>query len=156
MRGIMGRPEIRVETRPVKMRMRWLRVGMQGVSVGMLGMWRIRVECENQGGNVVNQGGNAGNRGGNAGSQGENAGNRGGNARNQGDSLWESSCLLLRLKPRRGAFHHPGFMGRCPTISHTSFALSTKSKSSPLKKWGRGVSPRFHVLVFVFGVNQEN
>ena len=53
---------------------------MQGVSVGMLGMWRIRVECENQGGNVVNQGGNAG-------SQGENAGNRGGNARNQGDSL---------------------------------------------------------------------
>ena len=54
-------------------------------------------------------------------------GNEGGNAGNQADSLWKFSCLLLRLKFRsaRGAFHHPAFMGNCPTISHTFFALST-------------------------------
>ena len=62
--------------------------------------------------------------------------NQGGNAGNQGDSLRESSCLLLRLKSRsaRGAFHHPAFMGSCPTISHTYFALSTKWMSSPSRK----------------------
>ena len=59
---------------------------------------------------------------------GVNVVNGGGNAGNQGGSLGESSCLLLRLKSRsvRRAFHHPAFMGSCPTISHTFFALSTK------------------------------
>ena len=50
--------------------------------------------------------------------------------------LCENLCLLLRLKSRsaRGAFHHPTFMGSCPTISHTYFALSTKWTSSPSRK----------------------
>ena len=34
-------------------------------------------------------------------------------------------------------------------------ALSTEWVSSPSKKWERGVSPSFHLVVFVFGVNQE-
>ena len=95
---------------------------------------------------------------GNAGNGGRNAGNQGGIAGtgNQGDYLRESSCFFLRLKSRRarGAFHHPAFLGSCPTISHTLFAFSTKWISSPSRKWGRGVSPRFHILVFVFSVNQ--
>ena len=122
--------------------------------------------ARNQGGNAGNQGGNAGNQGGNTGNQGGNAGNRGGNFRNagnvgnqggnrrklgenvwnqggnaanQGDSLWESSCLLLRLKSRsaRGAFHHPAFMGSYPTISHTYFTFSTKWMGSSSRKWER-------------------
>ena len=57
-----------------------------------------------------------------------NLGNQSGNAENQGNSLGESSCLLLRLKSRsaRVAFHHAAFMGSCPTISYTFFALFTK------------------------------
>ena len=85
----------------------------------------------NQGGNARNQSGNVGNEGGNVGNQCENAGNQGGNAGNQCDSLWESSCLLLRLISRsaRGAFHHPALMDSCPTSSHRFFALSTWGKS---------------------------
>ena len=50
--------------------------------------------------------------------------------------LRENLCLLLRLKSRslRGAFHHPDFIGSCPTISYTIFALSTKWMSSPSRK----------------------
>ena len=107
---------------------------------------------------VGNAGGNAGNGGENAGNAGGNAGNWDGNVGNQGDSSWGPSCLLLWLKfpSARWAFHHPIFMGSCPTISHTFFALSTNRMSSPSRKWGRGVNPRFYLLVFVFGVNQEN
>ena len=73
---------------------------------------------------------------GNTGNQRRNAGNQGGNAGNQGDSLWKCSCLLLRLKSRsaRVAFNYTGFMGSCPTIGHTLFALSTKWMSSPSRK----------------------
>ena len=80
--------------------------------------------AENHGGNAGNQGRNVGNQGGNAGNQGRNAGNQGGNAGNQSDSLWKSSCLLLRLKSwiARGAFHHPAFMGNCETIGHTIYS----------------------------------
>ena len=115
---------------------RGIRVGTRGIRVGT---WWIKV-------------GMWGDQGGNAGSGGRNAGNGGGNAGNHGDFLWESLCLLLRLKSRssRGAFHHSAFMGSCPTISHTFFALSTKWMSCPSRKWGRGVSPRFHLLIFVF------
>ena len=79
---------------------------------------------------MENQGGNAENGGGNA----WNPGNQGRSAGNQDDSLWESSCLLLRLKSwsARGAFHHPALM------SHTLFALSTKWMSFPSRTWGRG------------------
>ena len=108
-------------------------------------------ECGKWGWECGESGWDAGNQGGNAENQGKNAGN-------QSDSLWESSWLLLRLNSRsaRGAFHHPALIGSCPTISHMYFALPTKWMSSPSRKWGRGVSPRFHILVFVFGVNQEN
>ena len=139
-RRMMGTQGIRVGTWGIRVGKQGIRVGMWGIKVGMQGMawewWKCR-EC----GEWV----------GNAGNQGENAGNH-------GDSSWESSCLSLRLKSRsvRGAFHPPGVMGSWPTISHTPFALSTKWMSSSSRKWGLGFSPRFHLLVFVFGVNQEN
>ena len=46
-----------------------------------------------------------------------------------------------------------------PTISHTFLALSTQwVSSSPSRKWRRGASPRFHLIVYclVFGVSKEN
>ena len=51
---------------------------------------------------------------------------------NQGDSLLESLRLLLSLKSRcvRKAYRHSAFMGKCLTISHTFFALSTQWMSS--------------------------
>ena len=64
-----------------------------------------------------------GNAGGNAGNGGENAGNAGGNAGN-----WDGNVVfiaLAKISSARLAFHHPIFMGSCPTISHTFFALST-------------------------------
>ena len=65
--------------------------------------------------------------------------------------IWCESSLLLRLKSRseRGVSHHLAFMGNCPTISHIFFALSTQWMSSPSTEWGRGVSPRFHIIAFV-------
>ena len=119
------------------------------------GEWWKRVES---GWDAGNQGENAGNQGGNAGIGVGNAGNAGiqvGNAGNQANSLWESSCLLLRLNSRstKGAFHHPDFMGSCPTTSHTFFVLSTKWMSELLcirsywSRWCVGVSqawPKVH------------
>ena len=83
--------------------------------------------AEDQSGNTGNEGGNAENRVGNVGNQSGNAESQGGNARNQGDSSWESSWLSLRLKSQsaRGAFHHPLFMGCCPTIIYTFFFFFT-------------------------------
>ena len=61
-------------------------------------------------------------------------------------------CLLFRLTSRRerGASHHPAFMDNCPTISHTffSFIYPVDAFLLPLRKWGRGVSPRFHPIIF--------
>ena len=64
---------------------------------------------------------------------------------------------MFRLNPRnaRGASHHLALMGNWPTIIHTFLPLSTQWKSSPSRKWGCGVSPKFHLAVFVFVVNQE-
>ena len=86
---------------------RGITVGKRGIKVRMRGMGWECWEC------------------GECGESGWECGNRGGNAGNQCDSLWESSCLLLRLKSQsgRGAFHHSAFMGSCPTISHTYFVL---------------------------------
>ena len=99
---------IRVGTWGITVGTRGIKVGMWGIGVGILGM---------------------------RGMWGIRVGMQG----NQGDSLWESSCLLLWLKSRsaRGAFHHPAFMGTCPTISHTYLALPTKWITSPSKKWER-------------------
>ena len=73
--------------------------------------------------------------------------------------LVEWSCILLRLKSRiaRGASYgyHPAFMGSWPNISHTFSALSSRWMNL-FRKWGHGVSTRFHRIVLVFGVNQEN
>ena len=58
-------------------------------------------------------------------------------------------CLLIPLKSpsTRGASHHPVSMSNCPTISHTSLALSTQWMSFLSRKWRRGVSPRCHLIV---------
>ena len=55
----------------------------------------------------------------------------------------------------RGASHHPAFMGNWPTIIHTFLALSTLWMSSPSRKWRLGVSPWFHLVALVFGVDEE-
>ena len=95
---------------------------------------------------VGNTGGNAGNAGENAGNGGRNAGNWDGNVGNQGDSSWGSLCLLLWLKFRsaRWAFHHPIFMGSCPTITHTFFAFYQADEFSfkEMRTWGQSkISP---------------
>ena len=71
---------------------------------------------------------------------------------------WLGVLAMLRLKlwSARRASYHPAFVGKWPTIIHTFLALSTNWMSSPSKKLGRGVSPRFRLFVFVYGVNQEN
>ena len=63
-------------------------------------------------------------------------------------------CFLLQNTRR--AFHHPAFMDSCPTISHMFSALSTKWICPPSRKWGHEISPRLHLIVLVFAVNQEN
>ena len=102
--------------------------------------------------------GNAGNHGGNAKNRGGSAGNKGGDVGNQGNSLGEASYLLLWLKSRRamGALYHLIFTGSCPTISHTFFVLSINLMGFPSRKRRCVVSPRFHLLIFVFGVIYEN
>ena len=46
--------------------------------------------------------------------------------------VWCESSLLLQLKSHsmRGASHHLAFMGNCPTVSYTFFALPTQWMSS--------------------------
>ena len=63
--------------------------------------------------------------------------------------------IIIQLKPwsARGASHHLAFLGNWPTTIHMYLALSTQWMSSSSRKW---VSPRYHLVVFVFGVNQEN
>ena len=77
---------------------------------------------------------------------------------NQSDSFGEASYLLLCLKSRRaiGAFYHSAFTGSCLTISHTFFVLSINLMGFSSRKRRRVVSPRFHLLIFVFGVIDEN
>ena len=58
--------------------------------------------------------------------------------------------LWLKSWSEREVSYHPVFIGSCPTISHTFFALYTKWMSSPLTKWGGRISLRFHLIVFVF------
>ena len=62
---------------------------------------------------------------------------------------------MLRLKPwsAKGASYHPAFVGNWPTVIHTFLALSTHWMSSPSRQWRRGVSPRFYLVIFVYGVN---
>ena len=64
---------------------------------------------------------------------------------------------MLRLKPwsAMGASHHSAFMSSWLTTIHTTLASSTQWMSSPSRKWERGFSLRYHLVVFVFGVNQE-
>ena len=47
----------------------------------------------------------------------------------------------------RGVSHHAAFMGNWPTIIHGFLALSIQWMSSPSRKWGLGVTPRFHLVV---------
>ena len=137
---MMGTQGIRVGTLGIRVRKWVIRVGTRGIKVGMR---EIRVTMRGMG----------------VGVQGiqEMWGIRVG--------MRESGWFFVRIfvfiasakfRGTRKAFHHPAFMGSSPRISHTLFALSTKFMSSPSREWGRGLSPRFHILVFMFGVNQEN
>ena len=144
----VGTRGIRKGTRGGKVGMQWIRVGTQGIRMGTwgtkVGVQGIRVEMQEI---------RMGMRGMGVGMRVIRVGTR---RINHGNSSWESPSLLLRLKSLsvRGAFHLPAFMGRCPTISHALFAFCTSWIRSPWRKWGREVSPRFHLLVFVFDVNQ--
>ena len=77
--------------------------------------------------------------------------------------MGDIECLILlfgvpamrQLKrwSARGASHHPLIWA---TIIHTCFlALYTQQISSPVRKCVCRVSPRFHLVVFVIGVNQS-
>ena len=65
--------------------------------------------------------------------------------------------LRLRLWSARGESHHPAFVDNWSTIIRTFLALSTHchSMTSPSRKWERGVSPRLHLVVFVYGESKE-
>ena len=77
--------------------------------------------------------------------------------------MGDTECLILlfgvpamrQLKhwSARGASHHPLIWA---TIIHTFFSLIRPVMSSPSRKCVCGVSPRRHLFVFVFGVNQKN
>ena len=45
-------------------------------------------------------------------------------------------------------------MGNCPTISHTFFSLIYPVEEFSLKEMRTRGGPRFHLIVFSFGVNQ--
>ena len=60
-----------------------------------------------------------------------------------------------KIPVRERSISHLAFMGNCPSISHTFLALSTQWVSSPpSRKYRRGVSPRFHLIVLC--LSKEN
>ena len=69
---------------------------------------------------------------------------------------YQSILLQLKSWSTRGAYDHSAFKGSHPTIGHTLLAFPAQWMSSPSRKWEYGVSPSLHLIVFVFGVNQEN
>ena len=62
---------------------------------------------------------------------------------------------MLQLKPwsTRGASHCPAIMGKC--YSHV-YSLIHLVNELPFKEMRTWVSARFHLAVFVYGVNQKN
>ena len=62
--------------------------------------------------------------------------------------LYKMMCIAsAKLLEQEGASHHPVFLGNCPTIGHTFLALSTQWMSFPSRKWRRGVSPRYCLIL---------
>ena len=121
--------------------------------------WGIAKRNEGHHWEVGNQGDYDGNQGGNDGNAKNQGGNAGNQVRNDGNMGNQGENVGIRVEMRRiwvRIFVFIAFMGSCSTISHTFFALSTKLLSSPSRRWGRWVSPRFHLVIFVFGVKQEN
>ena len=77
------------------------------------------------------------------------------------DQWWEGLCYFLVWSPSYASAktlrrEHLIIHMLCATVIHTFIVLSTQSTSSLSRKWGRGVTARFHLVVFVYGVNQEN
>ena len=74
--------------------------------------------------------------------------------------VWSANYASTNsLDSVRGEFHHPGFDGNWPTIIRIFFSLIHVHcywMSSPSSKWESRVRPRFHLVVFMYGVNQEN
>ena len=66
--------------------------------------------------------------------------------------------ILIRLKScsARGASHYSAFKDSRQAIGHTLLAFPAQWMSSPSRKWERRASTSLHLIVFVFGVNQEN
>ena len=60
-----------------------------------------------------------------------------------------------KIEESKRASHHRAFMGTYPNFSLTFSVLSTDDDLF-LKEMRTCVGPRFHVIVFVFDVNQEN
>ena len=63
------------------------------------------------------------------------------------------AMLQLKLRSTRGVSHQTAFMGNC--YSHV-FSLVNLVDEFSLKEMRTGVSPRFHLVAFVFGVNKKN
>ena len=60
--------------------------------------------------------------------------------------------LWLKIWSIREASNQSAFMGKWPGLL---LALSTQRMSYPSRKWGCRVSPRFDLVVFAIGKNQE-
>ena len=80
----------------------------------------------------------------------------------------ETECLILlylwfgmlvkfwlNLWGARGTSYHPAFMVNCATIIHMFLALFIKWMNCPSRKLRYGASRRFHLVVFMFCVNEE-
>ena len=60
---------------------------------------------------------------------------------------------MLQVKPCSAREEHLTIQLLWATVIHTFIVLSTQS---PYRKSGRGVTAKFHLVVFVYRVNQEN
>ena len=61
--------------------------------------------------------------------------------------------VMLQVKPCSAREEHLTIQLLWATVIHTFIVLSTQS---PYRKSGRGVTAKFHLVVFVYRVNQEN
>ena len=67
--------------------------------------------------------------------------------------VWIASFVWAESLERKGSISSCSFYGQLSDYYHTFLVLSTQWMSPPSRKWGPGISPRIHLVVFVFGVN---
>ena len=68
--------------------------------------------------------------------------------------VWSSSYVSAESLEPEGSISSCRFYGQLAGYYSLVFSL-TQLMNSPSGKWGRGFNPRFHLVVFVFGVSQD-